>query len=235
MKLQRAVPILWIVLLTASTSGCAGGGFFGYLLTGKDAIPKKYALPDRTTLVLVDDPDHLLGGPSSANRVASNVAYYLKEGETKKAEEQGLPTAKIISIDEINALRADMGDKTWHLTPIDQLGKKLGADQVIYVRIDTATLGAINQKVYRPKATCTVKVIDAIHSTRLWPEVGTLIDSSQAPPGHAMRVNMQYDGTDRGGQGHESILVQELCESIGRDVARLFYDWKSKTVGSTIH
>ncbi len=233
MKRRPRAPMPLLALLVCSAvlllPGCAGPGFVADFITGDENIEKRYQLPDERTAVVVDDPNRAMGAGVLVNVVANNVVYNLKN-----AKEPALLTAEIVPPAEVMALRTKLGEKEFNVTPIDRLGRMLGAEQVIYVQIESATLGEIGRTVYKPELVATVKVVDAVNSARLWPEGGTLIDSSAPPPGFNLIVKMDYEGTDHGGRGLEALLAQRLAERAGRDVARLFVDWKKPPPGSTI-
>lgn len=220
--------LLLLICLPFLLAGCAAPAFLAEFASGGPKIEKKYALPDQATLVLVDDPRGVLGGYAMPGIVANNANYHL-ERNRKKA----LPTGRLIPVEEVHALQEKLGEEAFANAPADQVGRLLGADQVIHVHIANAAVEYAAQ-VYRPRAAASVRVIDAAQSRRLWPESGKLVDSSQTPPPHTMVVEMSYRGTDFGGEGMRAMLFKALAEEIGREVAQLFYDHRGPPAGHTI-
>ena len=213
-------------LLLLATPGCAAGGFLAHLFGGGSAIKAEYTLENRSTAILVDDPERMLGAPALPGVVANNVRHALEKNAA-------LETASIVSQDEVNRLASRLGDE-FAVTPIDEIGRHLGADQVIHVEVQTASVYAFSGQVTRPRCSVRVKVIDVVNRKRLFPDTTAYVDSTFTPPGHLVQVEMEYKALDDGGSGQLTMLAQQLAQRTGRRVAELFYDHAAPEPGEMI-
>lgn len=216
------------VLLAVLAQGCAGPGFLADLFKGPGKVKAQYTLPDQPTLILVDDPQHLLGGPAMPGVVANNIAYHFQQ------QKKPVINAPLISQQALDTYAATHGDQ-FAATPIDQVGRDLGADTVLYVLVKSVEMNVAGS-VYHPEAAVEVKVIDALDGQRLWPTAGKLADTSRSPPGHELVVEMPHRDTlqQAPGPGTRRLIDRELAEKIGLEVSRLFYDWKRPERGEDL-
>lgn len=207
-----------LILLVAFCllAGCEGPAFIASTLAGKDKIKAIATLPDRPTLVMVDDPHQALGNPTLAGVVAGHIAYHLREN--------GAITTPFVSQIKLAEVRDRLGDE-YRNTPIDQIGRLAGADQVIYVNIESAALQPA-PSYYRPTALLELKVVDAVESKRLFPEPPPIIEAGAPSRGRTMEVSFRYKGLEAESAGQDAMLARKLAERVGREVARLFFDYK---------
>ena len=211
------VALLTLAALTAA--GCEGPGFLTYVITGPGKVKARYTLGHRPTLVIVDDPNRALGDPNYATVVGANVGFQLKHNHA-------LPEPLVVSQDRLLSLAARMGDD-YATTPIDRIGARLDADQVVYILVRSVNM-RIAPGYYQPAAMVEVKVIDTPTGKRLFPKPGTYPSPRQTPPvqtppGQTLSVEMKRQALDPGRHA-ESILARRLAERIGLEVAQLFYD-----------
>jgi len=177
-----------------------------------ERIDARYDIPEKITLVLVDDPGHVLGEPFLAGQVANQAAFDLVRNKAVPAT---------VPFNRLEALRQELGDQ-FAMTPIDQIGRALGAQQVLHVEITSARM-IQEPGVTRPTARINVKVIDVEQRTRLWPT--PLPGVHSAPRSYSMSSSMFYRyhaNPDERGTSRD--LIQRFASHIGRDVAKLFYD-----------
>lgn len=222
------VALLTLAALTAA--GCEGPGFLAYVITGPGKVKARYTLEHRPTLVIVDDPNRALGDPNYPTVVGANVGFQLKHN-------QALPESLVVSQDRLLSLAARMGDD-YATTPIDRIGARLDADQVIYILVRSMNM-QLAPGYYKPTAVVEVKVIDTPTGKRLFPKPGTYPNPQQTPPGHTppghtppghtppgqiLSVEMKRQALDPGRRHAESMLARRLAERIGLEVAQLFYD-----------
>jgi len=213
--------------------GCAEPGFVAYVVTGPPKIEAVHTLDPATTLVIVDDPDNQLGDPNHAAVVGANVGFHLVKNEA-------IDETLLITQDRLSAYAGLQGD-AYHATPIDQVGKALGAKQVVYVSIRSVDLSSKNT-YYEPTAKISVKVIDSETGEKLFPlpkdkdampdvaiassEVEGLIDTAEADQptaGHGMVVQMDRQTLDDNRRTVLSMMARTLAEQCGLEVAQLFY------------
>ncbi len=217
---------IWLIagVLLTTLPGCNVVGFFIQALFPQK-INAKYRLADRPTLILVDDPADLLGNHTLVNEIANHAAFHLTENKV-------LTDQHVIDPRSLYDLAARLGSR-YARTPIDQIGRELGADQVIHIYV--ALVKLIDQPgLLRPTATVHVKVIDTEQGKRLYPsaqhiEVNPTAMNHQ-PVNVALRpYTFQGDGRDK-----ISSLSRKLAKRIGRDTARLFYDHLPRQPGDPL-
>jgi len=203
-------------LLTALMliAGCTEPGFLAHVLTGPAKVPAKFTLEPRPTLVVVDDPTNLLGDRNYPAVVAANVGFHLEKNEA-------LDPTMIISQDRLSTLAAQLGDR-YPTTPIDRIGARLKAEQVIYIYIRTVKL-QVAGAYYHPVAGVEVKVIDVTDGKRLFPKAGQYDDPQTTPPGHMMSIEMKRQTIDPDRRHAPAMLARGLAERVGWEVAQLFY------------
>lgn len=196
--------------------GCEAVSMVALMATGGDKVKPVFILPDRPTAIIVDDRQNRLGNPVLAGVVGSNVAYHLKKN--------GAITARIVPEKQVAALAAKLGEQ-YATTPIDQVGRLLGARQVIYLDIEQADLLAA-PGAYRPTARVELKVIDAVSGTRLYPPPPPIDEPGVPSRGRSVGVQMPYQTVGTPSRGANAMLARELAERIGLEVARLFYEYR---------
>ncbi|MCC6681512.1 MAG: hypothetical protein IT445_11480 [Phycisphaeraceae bacterium] len=204
------------------TSGC-GEGYLAHMIHGPDKVPAAYTLADRPTLIVVDDPAGRFQDPNLPAVVAVNIEFNIKQNKALEAP--------IVPARELADMQSKLGDEYARL-PIDELGRRLGAEQVIYALIDDVTLQSTSG-MYRPTALAQVKVIDATTGKRLFPEAPAVIDPNASTRGRNVVAQFR-GGTSVGAdsQGAAVAMRRELAEMLGRDIARLFFKWKPPEIGS---
>jgi len=185
-----ALPL--VLLLLVASWGC-------------ETVKPVYEMPEGTpTLVLVDDPQHRLGGPSHAAVIATRIRHDLR----RRADlEQVIPGRQLM------ALKQELGDD-YPTTPIDRVGRAVGASHVIHVSVLSAVTEA-RVGLLHPQARVAVKVIDAEAGRRVYPE---------SPRGFQMQVELPMKVVSESEATSLTPRYREaLCQKIGREVARLFY------------
>lgn len=215
-----------LALLSAAVVLCGCDSIIGFpaaAIGGPGKVPAAYTLPDRPTLVLVDDPTARFSDPNLALVVAANVEHHLKFHEVL--------TAPLVPTSRLADLQAKAGDD-YAAMPVDQIGRELGAQQVIYVLIDAVSLQDV-PGVYKPSATAQVKVIDTATGRRLFPDPPAPNQPASSTPvrGQPVAVELKYKGADVGSRGAVERMKRTVAEVLGRDVARLFYKWSPPEPG----
>ncbi len=221
---RNFAPLLLCVL---AISACEQAAVLSEAIRGPEKIGPLYVLPDVPTLVMIDDPQHHLSNPGLARQIATTAVHYLSFHET-------LITASFIDPKELSKLEAELG-RRWATTPIDEIGRRLGAKQIIYAKINSAKFHFVDT-LYRPEATIEVKVIDADTGKRLWPEAPALADPDRTPPGHLIQIKDHYVSRDSRyvGDSTPDDLARRLADNAGLLVARLFYEWQKDAPGESL-
>ena len=188
-----------------------------YIIDGPPSIDAQYTLPDRKTVVFVDDRTNLLSRTQLRAVIGDKVSTVLMK--------QGLVTDTIATRDAIAIARKDETvDKP---IPISEIGQRVGADTIIYVQIEDFALSAPGG-IARPSAQATVKVIDVSGRSRLYPAPSEL---KGQPVATSMReVSEDLYQSTAGRRQIEDILAAE----IGAEVAKLFYKHEVTELGKNL-
>ena len=175
------------------------------VLSGGDPIDAKFKLTEGRLLILIDDYEDLVTQPRALQEVHKAISAVFLE---KVVNDQVVPFA------EWQELRQT--DKEYDRLSVRAIGEKLGAEQVLYLRVTRFALSdEPGADIYRGRFDVRVKVITTkpIRDTRLWPERedrGFLITASTVP--EAM------DGDRSASQ-----VARELSGRLGRKISKLFY------------
>lgn len=206
--------ILCLTLITVS--GCGLAGFIAHVVAPEQTAPV-YDLPVARTVVLVDDTNNQLGDPTNTGVIAQQMLFDLVQSK-KLTEEQ------IVDYKFVRELEAKL-DKDFDSTPVDQIGKSLGADIVIHVNVDFVEMST-QPGIIEPKALVTLKVIDVNKAVRLFPEPSPMTDIdalAMSKRGYRLAVELPRTVMMDMDHGTENLLRRKLAEQIGYDAARMFY------------
>ncbi len=214
-RLGRLTVLAALIFSALSAGGCAEPGFIAHVIAGPDHVKARYTLEPRPTLVIVDDPQNALGDPNFPAVVGANVGHNLIQNEV-------LDAGLVVSQDHLSSLAVQLGDR-YPTTPIDRIGTRLKAQQVIYVRVISVKM-QIAGAYYHPTAVVEVKVIDAQTGSRLFPKAGEYSDPETTPPGLTFPIEMKRQTLDENRRHARSMLARSLAERIGLEVAQIFYD-----------
>lgn len=212
------------VVLLAGVLGASGCAFIGLgAQVFESPIKAEYRLPDRSTVVLVDDPQRQLGSPSMATLLAEQLSSNLL---VEKA------VSHVISPHEIDAYLLSLGDRAGS-AGIDQIGRAVNAELVVYVYVDSATLFP-EPGLLQPNAAVHVKVIDASNRRRLFPSAGEAESEPSAmltPRGRQVQVKMGATGADAESPVMRNAAFAQLTRRIARDVSWVFVDHARRQPG----
>lgn len=197
--------LLLLVFAPAVTllAGCNVVAPAAYLIEGPPTTDPLYTLPQKKIVVFVDDR----GSVIPRARLRREMA--LKTTNTLLLDEKLVPAA----ITPDAAIRvASIEDYATPLA-IDEVGRQVGAEVIIYVEpIQFALIAGGNP---RPVSLVRVKVVDCKSGERLWPT---------DPAGYVVTAQMALQ-TDTAYTTPEgiSVLQTTLAEFTGLRVAQLFY------------
>jgi hypothetical protein len=182
--------------------GCAVIGLVAEKTAG-GRTPAAYDLGKRTTFVLAERYEN----PSGVELDSEPLARYVTDELSHKQ------SAPIIPADKIDALRRAQG-ANFHKMTIPQIGRELGAQQIIYINIrDIKVDRTVENDMTRGTGDVRVRVVDAQTGMTLWP--------SDVAEGHPIAfvtpmMRVTPETTDW--------LVRDTVDrGLGVNVARLFY------------
>ncbi len=199
-----------VVVATACMGGCAILGF-----VANNVFPEKikaaYRLPDRPTVIVVDDPLALLDDRAFLVQVAHGVGVELTQQRA---------VSQVIASERLVKLSARLGDEFGRM-PIDHIGRELGAEQVVHVNIESVAVSHARMQLL-----CQVKVIDAVRGVRLFPA------SVLGPGGPTLRgagrisVEIAHTAVADVRRGERVMVGRDLGRRVSVEVARLFVDYE---------
>ena len=231
---RNMICILLLSFLGLSLAGCEGFGFLAVLFDG-NKVPPAYELKPCKTLVMVDDPASVLPDKIVQRVIENNIVFHIDRNlplQQNPKEEPGVPVISFVPLTKLYKVQSEMEDD-FDSVPIDRIGKKVGADQVIFVTVtDFRTLYA--GALYKPTASLDIKVIDVESGRRVFPKRGKMVDKDAVPPGYLMTAELNYKSSHVKGPGNQQEMQKKLAEYIGRQIAELFYKHKLPEIGSTL-
>ena len=165
--------------------------------------PPRFRLPaGKKVLVLPDDMLDPLSHPPAKRALAETVNRLLTERRA---------AGSVVPYEELNKLAS--GDPEYKDMAVSTVGKKLGAELVVYVGIGTMTLKDPSATaLWRGRFSARVRVVD-VDKGRLWPE-----DSA----GHELEVTEWP--TEDASPGYDAKLARRLADRLAQKIAALFCD-----------
>jgi hypothetical protein len=197
--------------------GCAEAGIAAYALVGDVPVDAEYELPRVPTLVFVENYVNPDASGDDANVLSRYIAADLKKhlGKPEKKNGKKLPPLKLIDPMDLYNLR--MADSTkFHQMEIQQIGRKLGAKQVIYVSMysmDVQELGAAD--MMRGSGAARVKVVSSATGQTLWPE--------ESSGGYPVSFESKLITPQQNTTAEQ--VRDKTMRRMAHEIARLFYKW----------
>ncbi|MEO1008160.1 MAG: hypothetical protein AAFX79_06315 [Planctomycetota bacterium] len=200
------VASLALVIAAGVLAGCNIVAPAVLLVQGPPKVPREFTLDrGRVTAIMLDDPDSIV--PSMAYRRELLATAQRQLASRAKVKD-------VVDSREVMAtLQRDSAEQSMSIVGI---GRAIGAEQIIWVRVERFRLAADTGEL-RPNSRLRVKVIDVANNERLWPEP----DSS----GHVLDVTMPVRPDFVPSSGHEQRqALDDLAAYSGRAVSELFYN-----------
>lgn len=189
------------------TSGaCAPIAWLVAVLAPPKRIPAVYELPKRKkVLVFVDD----IVGPVRYEAVKRELTEGINDRLLKEKV-----AAKTVPYEHLFRLIASRPD--FNLLSIFEVGKLLGADLVVYVRLDEFSLkDTPNVPLWHGKLRTTVRLVD-VSGKQLWP--------LDRPAGHVVEPVEMPEVIDASST-YGTELASQMAERMAERIARLFYTY----------
>lgn len=210
---MKCIPLIALLLFAAPLlTGCEGIAYVaqGVVPPMKDAL---YELPQRPTLVLVDDPlgpEGGLGDPQLAFDVAVSASTDLVGNDAVDV---------VIDQKMVADLAVELGVDYYKLGVVN-VGRRVGAAQVIHVQIKAVNY-VMEPLLFRPTALVHVRVLDCD------PKAERTVMFPPPPPDgtgiYPLTVEMRYRVSEDGTGRDAALLRKALADRIGIDVAKMFY------------
>jgi len=198
--------------------GCNIVAPVSYLVLGTGTVEAEYVLPDVPTVVFIDDRANVVNPVSLRRVIADRISQDLM---TEKAVTMTISPQDAMAV-------AKQQERADEIMSIEDIGKAVGAKQVIYVQMiefkDTP-----DGTTPRPMGQCQVKVIDVDNRVRTYPAKGAQQDVRTVQvTGRPVDPDAYKTRTGR------VSVFNELAETMGRDVGRLFYKHEPRAAGQNI-
>lgn len=223
---MRLAWLSLVLMITLSQlGGCSYLAVAATIVTPPEKVEAKYELPDKATLVVIDDPRGLVNSPSTLRRIASATRNVLEVEEV-------IVLGGFVGQDELAGYREELGED-YYRTSLAKLGIHLNAKQVILAEVTGFQIG-IGGNMIQPAISMDVKVFDIDQRDRTFPkgkDPTTGID--MGAKSYSMQSQMRARELT-GQSASRSIAVRELADQAGRDIARLFFDWRRPAVGADL-
>jgi hypothetical protein len=195
-----------MLLMLASLGGCEAAGILASDATGQPTVKAKY-VPDKqaSMLVLVESYDLAVDSDIESQHIALTLGRSLTEAKV----------ASIVDPQVLEKLRDSDPDKYNKMT-IAEIGRKVGARQVLYVDIQ-------RDEIVKPPGSgqmrghieAVIKVVDSATGNTRWP----LDESSE-------RVQYTSDWTPESASSTESDLRAKMADQMADDISKLFHDYQ---------
>lgn len=177
MSLRLFALLASILLLTAllilpfAASGCTAAGAAAYVLMGDAPVDAQYILPRVSTLVLVENYTNADATQDDADVLTHYIIDDLKKHLNNKKKEEKKKELPIVFIDpqKIYDLRT-LDSRKYHRMKIQDIGRAVGARQVIYVSLDSVDVQNMGgTEIMRGVGSARVKVINTVTGQTQWP------------------------------------------------------------------
>lgn len=192
-----------------------------YIINGPGKIDAEYTLPDRKTVVFVDDPNNIFDKVATRVTLADAISFDLME--------RGLLTSTVKASDAIAVARAG-GGAGGRLMSVEAIAKAVDCSQVILVKPSIFDLvGRSDTQGLRPTAIVRVQVVDVESKQVLYPLSDVL------PDGREIIATIRETDSDivRSRTGRAEVADQ-LVRKLAVEVAQLFYEHDRLDLGENL-
>jgi hypothetical protein len=182
-----------------------------YAIEGPGKIDAEFLLPNKKTVVFVDDPSNIFPRTTLRAALGDAVSFDLMQKEEL--------TSTVATRDAIAISRSKADGDASNLISIEAIGRALDCAQVIHIQPTIFDLaGRSDMQGIRPTAIVRVKVIDIDTRTRVYPVAEVL------PQGREITATIREASSDalRSRAGRVE-LEDALVRKLAVEVAQLFY------------
>jgi hypothetical protein len=202
----RSSLLLACLACALCAAGCGVVGALTYKLHGPLPVEAQYVPPPTPMLVMVEQPPNQSEGYGDAEALAMMISKALA---AKNVAPQVDP---VKAIDLRSSKPLEFGKLS-----ISEVGKRVGAEQVLYVRIDQVNVRvAQGSDLFKGSSQVRARVVDVATGTVAWPPEAM----DGLPVGATTEVMSGRDGATA--QSIRTTVLAKTADS----VAKLFYKWK---------
>lgn len=210
------------VLAACAMSSCNIITPVAYAIDGPGQIDAEYTLPDKKTVVFVDDPDNILPRTALLTAIGDGVSFDLMQRE--------LLTTTVATRDAIAVARAGAGASASKKVSNESIARALDASQVVHISPVIFDLeGRSDAQGIRPTATVRVRVLDMDERAVVYPAPEIM------PRGREVVVTIRSSElgalATRAGR---TIIEDELAKKLSVKIAQLFYKHERIDLGENL-
>jgi hypothetical protein len=197
-------------LMTAALCGCNVVAPVAMVVQGPPTVPAVFELnPERPTVVFVDDRHNRLPKRSLRSDIATVTERTLLDG--------GM-IAPGNMIDHRAAMRVAARETPDEPLSIVEVGRRIGAEVVIYIRFDDFTITRDRVTVY-PLCNAEVMIFDTVTNEKLLPAgEGSFALRTSLPPKTSPLQSLSLS--------ERSVVERELASGVGLRLARMFFEYE---------
>lgn len=196
------------VLLMAG-GGCQAAGFAAAMLKPPVKVEAQYKPPTTRPIAVLVDSDRARGSGAQALGMRDSLASYIVQ-ELRKNE-----VGIIIDSSKIYDLRTS-NPKAFKTMSVDEIGRRVGADQVIVVDILKVNVSeSTGGQLLHGELSALVRVVDAKTGQTLWP--------ANLSDGFPMDIDTPFTQTDD--TTNMATVRDGIGLGAGDQIAKLFYTW----------
>lgn len=203
------IRTVWVtglmLLLSMAAAGCAAAGLAATMLKPPEKVQARYKPTSRPTAVVVEN--YRL--PGSGNSIRDSLASQLVVELRKNNVVPCVDSYKIYDLRSSNP-------RAYRTMTIDEIGKRVGAEQVIYVDLVNSGVGmSTGGDMVRGDMAALVKVVDVQTGRTLWPD--------GMEEGYYVSIDIPF-ALINPDKTHQSVS-KSLIQSSADRIAKLFYTW----------
>jgi len=206
---SRTLRLAMGLMLALAAGGCSAPGALAYKFFGPPSIPARYKVPHAPLLVLVE------------NAHSGSIAMPETDALAQVIYEDLLANkvAPLIDPDKVHDLR-DHNPVAFSKMSIAEVGRQMGAAQVLYVQVDQLEIEAPpSSGVVRLKIALKVQMIETETARPTWPDSGDKEPFAVETPWQRIET-----GTSR------TSLYHEILRESGQELAQWFYEFHPETM-----
>jgi hypothetical protein len=208
MRPAAAAVLLGVLVLGAA--GCAVPGVFAYKVFGPPPVPARYTPPKTDPMLVLVENQH------------SGAVAIPEADELSRVIYQDLDEHKVapqIDPSKLHDLR-DRSPNLFAKMTIAEIGRTLGAKQVLYVHIDRLDLdNPAASDMVKTRMAATVKIVDTSTAMTAFPQSGETEPFVHETPHR--RIESATNSSE---------LKRLILREGGLEIARWFYPWKPETM-----
>ncbi|HVP09679.1 MAG TPA: hypothetical protein VMV94_00660 [Phycisphaerae bacterium] len=204
----RAYLVFLLLLIPFAFSGCIQFASAWANITGGDVIEPEFKLTQGPLLVLIEDPRGDVTDPRAIRELHATISDIFLEFKVNN---------RIIPWEERE--RLERAEKDYAKLSIREIGEKLGAEQVLYIRVEKFTLQSEpGAPIFKGEFTTRVKVLGTMQEkdVRQWPH---------EPSGRRFSVSTPAISSE--GDKSASDVAKELAIKMGQAITEVFYEHRS--------